>query len=177
MFEALPQLAFTLAPLTIGALIALFAPLKLKTFQGVYLALGSLWIAFHMYFIPEVPIWELALILLLGEVAQFLIVGLLGSRMGPANYASIMIGVGLFPWYLGLGTSFIYFMLFCLIAVIWSKVRGSIASKRFEVKGKIEKVEAELSKGEFEKYLRMSVTILSGPLLIAALSSVLLTSL
>lgn len=171
MIDTLPLLAYTVGPLFFAALVVRFLALPLRTFQAVYLIAGAAWILLHYTFLPSVPILWPIIILIVGEVFQLLMIGLLGNKLGPNNYASLLLLVGLFPWYLGVAVSGSYVALFFLFTAVLSTVRYKLAVKRTGLELKNPAAAARQLKGEeLDKFQKGASVIFSLPGALAALT-------
>lgn len=169
------QLLLSVAPLVLGCLHILLHPLKLKEFQGVYLFLSACWVFIHFQFLPEVSMTWIIATIVLAEVLQFLIVGLAGSSLGTSTYSTILVGVGLFPWYLEWRAGAAYFVFFLFTSFVWSKTNALITKRRYRVHGNKTLIRGMLTKEEYLEFTQSLATKLSGPAAISAMAAVLLT--
>lgn len=165
-----------LIPLAFAAIVLLVQPLSLKNFQGVYLLSGTLWLIISKTSFPELPLWKPALILLIGEAIHLLLVGTLGSKLSPASHGSFLIGMGLFPWYLGPSTSVFYIIFFFTFSFIWSTIRRLRAQRKFGVRGRTSEIKKILTEKEQVEYARSVSAIYAAPFLIAAITAVSITT-
>lgn len=161
---------YTLPPLVLGLLLVRFVALPLRYYQALFLLLGAAWVGLHYVFMPWVGLLIPLLIMGVGELVHLLFVGLYGSKIGAANSASLLMAVGLFPWYWGTTSSVVYiFLAFLAIsAVSWVHMRR--AGRAYDVLNqKFEVVQKRLSKKDLEGYRTLASTLIALPLLTAAL--------
>lgn len=170
MIETYGTIALSLAPLIIAALITVVHPLPLKQFQGVYLGLAGVWIVIHALLIPGVWIGWLALIVLGGEIAHILMVGFAGRKLGPANHSSILLAVGLFPWYIGIAQSIAYALLAVILGAVYSNVQFKHQAKKFDINSnRPDVMKKKLSEEDWLKFKSKASVILAAPFAVAAI--------
>lgn len=162
------------SPLVVGLLLAWFVKIPLKYFQIVYLLLGLAWLLIHWFYFPGVNILLPLAMLAVGEVAHLLFIGLTGSHS--LNSHALLAGVGLFPWYSGLGLSAVYLGLSLLLVALlmWVKFKwGERAiGRRFQNEASARN---NLSEEDFAKFKRKAGLNFAGPMLIALVVAVLST--
>lgn len=89
------------------ALMAIrFKAITLRSFQAIYLLLGAANIAICYY--NGVDILKPIIALAAGIILTFIAAGLFGRSETSSHYETLLVGVGLFPWYLGFQTSLVY---------------------------------------------------------------------
>lgn len=167
--QSLLEVLMLLTPMILAALLIRLLPMPIRNFQAAYLILGAAWIGIHSYFFPQIGILPPIIILVMGEVFLFLAMGILGTRLGNANYGSILIAVGFFPWYLGVGTSLIYVLGVLLVAslVAWTKFK--LATKKYGIgNSRVEVVKQRLSEEAFADFSRKASVIFSLPIALTA---------
>lgn len=176
MNQSLLESILLLAPFILGAVLIQVNPLPIRNFQAVYLLLGAAWLGIHSYFFPHLGMVAPVVILLLGEVFMFVMMGFIGTKLGHANYASLLVASGFFPWHLGLKTSLFYVLTAFLVATITAWVKFRWAAKSFDVKGnKTEVFKKKLSSEDYEAFTRRASVIFALPLALAAFIVVALT--
>lgn len=169
MIETYGNLVLGIAPLVLAALIIVVRPLPLKQFQGIYLLLGAAWVAIHALLIPEVWIVWIVAILVAGELFHIIMVGWMGNNLGAANHASILVAVGLFPWYIGIVQSIIYVFFCLIIGAIFSQVRFKHYARKYGINSsRPDVVKKELSNEDWVEFQKKASLILAGPFAIAA---------
>lgn len=128
----------------------------------------------HYTFLPNVWIGWPIIILVIGEIVQLLAIGVIGARLGPSNYASILLMVGLFPWYLGFGVAFSYVLFFLAFTAVVSTVRFRLALRNAGIKPGVvkspEAVMAKLQGGELERFRKTASVMFSMPAALSALA-------
>lgn len=159
-----------LAPLLLAATLVRVNPLPIRTFQAVYLLFGAAWIGIHTYFFEYYGVIAPILCLLIGEVILFLAMGLIGTKLGAANYASILIGVGLFPWHVGLIPSTIYVMTALLVSSLVAWFKFKVAARGYSIRGnmRVDAIRGALSEEDFEKFANRASAIFSLPIAFSA---------
>lgn len=170
MIDTYGNLVLGIAPMILAALLVVVRPLPLKQFQGVYLLLGAAWVTIHSLLIPEVSIWVIVSILVAGELFHIVMVGWMGNKLGAANHASILIAVGLFPWYIGIPQSVLYIFLCLIIGAVFSQLRFKHFARKYGVdSSRPDVVQKALSKEDWDEFKKKASLILAGPFAIAAL--------
>lgn len=169
MNQNLLEVILLLAPLIFGAVLTRVYPLAIRNFQAIYLILGAAWLGIHSYFFPHLGIVAPVVILILGEVFLFFMMGMIGTGLGNANYASLLIGAGFFPWHLGLKTSLLYVMAALLISALLAWVKFKWAARAMQVKGtRVDVLKKKMSEEDFTEFTRKASVIFSLPLALAA---------
>jgi hypothetical protein len=167
----LTQILTSVAPLVIALAVILFVRLDLRMAQGVFLLSGAGWIALNQSG-ETVAVMTLLAILLLGELVSLLLVGFLGTKLGPRSHGSFLIAIGLFPWYMGPGTSFTYGLLFLFFTALVALLQKLYANTKFNVHGRRHEV---LSKVDYEEFRRLTAPLYPVSFALAAVCSVFLT--
>lgn len=118
--------------LLVGLTVIRARSISLRSFQAIYLLLGAANVALCSFVFPSVDILFPIAALAVGILLTFLAAGLFGKQETSCHYETILVGFGLFPWYLGWKSALVYIAataIFCgvvkLVAVLMgiSKVR------------------------------------------------------
>lgn len=158
----------------IGLLIVRFAPVKLRTFQGVYLLLGATSLGLHYYLLDNPNLFGILISLASGIVATILFAGFGGTKVAPIDYQTVLVGVGLFPWYLGIKISMIYVASALVISLLWTIANILIAFRSVKINPMpIKRAKLVLSAENFEKFKKKASPVLTHPLGISAFIAVL----
>jgi hypothetical protein len=82
--------------------------ITLRSFQAIYLLLGAANVALCYFVFPTVDILFPIAALAAGILLTFLAAGIFGKFDTSAHYETLLVAIGLFPWYLGLFPSLVY---------------------------------------------------------------------
>lgn len=156
--------------LIIGLIVTNVLKLNLRVFQGVYFFLGAVFILVNYFF--DFSIIPVIIGLVVGEVIMILTLGILGSKLSPKNYASILFAIGLFPWYLGINISIFYIVSIVLITPIYAHLKNIRGFKVInkEVSDPIKAV-SKMNKEDLKKFKEKAAANFSIPFLISAVFS------
>jgi hypothetical protein len=160
--------------LLIGLTVIRAKSISLRSFQAVYLLLGAANIAFCYFNFPEVGILRPIAALAAGVVFTFLAAGVFGKRETSAHYETLLVAVGLFPWYLGLRASLVYAaaaILFCVIVKLTKNI-AAMGSINYPLKT-IWKASKTLPENKLAVYREKSFALLTTPVGVAAVVSAL----
>lgn len=171
-------LVSSLGILILGLLIIRVFPIKLKSFQAVYLMLGAANLGVHYFFIGNVSIlWPIGS-LIAGIILLFLATGKFGKLKTSAHYETLLVGVGLFPWYLGWIESIVYVIASVAIIVFIHFDKQRRASKKYYIKkedfGKVEEI---LKPKDLPKFNKIINEIYTTPVGLAGVISIVIYSL
>jgi hypothetical protein len=111
--------------LLIGLIVIRAKSITLRSFQAVYLLLGAANVA--ICYSSGVDILRPVVALAVGIVLTLLATGVFGRSDTSSHYEALLVGVGLFPWYLGVRTSLTYAFLAILFCVIVKLVKNIFA--------------------------------------------------
>lgn len=164
----------TMICLLIGLTVIRAKSITLRSFQAIYLLLGAANVAFCYFNFPEVSILRPIAALASGLVLTFIATGIFGKRETSAHYETILVGVGLFPWYLGWRASLVYVaaaIIFCA-AVKLSKMIAAMYSIKYPLKT-ILKASQILPEEKLATYREKSFALLTTPVGVAAVASAL----
>jgi hypothetical protein len=169
--------AVNMVALILGLLIVRIAPISLKSFQAVYLLLGAANIGLHHFYRPDISLIALSIPLAAGIAIVMIIAGVIGKMRSSVHYETILVSVGLFPWYLGLIPSAIYILVSIIlmaIIVYFSRLWAShsIHSKMM----KNSSLKASRSKEDYEIFVKKSTVILTSPIGFGAIAAAIIHS-
>lgn len=155
-------------PLIVACLLAAFAPLSLRQFQGVFILCVAALVACSISGYIDVPLWVIGVCALLGETAHFLSVGALGNRASSDTHKAILAGIGLFPWWWGVFPGAIFVLVFLASVMVYSFGKTLFWSHRLGHTGLNTRIIfSNLSKEDSETF-RKNVRMLLAPHLIVA---------
>lgn len=98
----------TFLPLLVALGIVRFTRINLRNFTGVYLLLGAGQFALTSALFGMSTAAVAGIALAVGVVVLLLAVGFIGKTQSAANYETLLAGIGLFPWYVGLEAGLLY---------------------------------------------------------------------
>lgn len=110
-------MAIVLAPLLIGVILSQALRLNLRGFIGVYLMLVAGNVALS-YLQLKTGLIAPLVIGAIGLVVMVVMTGLFGTKIRISDYALTGIGIGLFPWSLGVLQSVTYAVIFAIFATL-----------------------------------------------------------
>ena len=123
---------------------------------------------------------DIIIIASIGVIGLFFVLalsGLLGERLSADSYASLMFGIGLFPWYLGLATSLAYVFISAAIIMIVSEFRSFFALRKLGVRTITARSPKRLlNESDYVIYKQNASVIFATHIAIAAIASALLFS-
>lgn len=159
--------------LLIGLTVIRAKSITLRSFQAVYLLLGAANVA--LCYSSGVDILRPIVALVAGIVFTLLATGVFGRSNTSSHYETILVGVGLFPWYLGARTALTYAGLAILFCVIVKLVKNILAMRSiyYPVKSILEPSKI-LPEEKLAIYRDKSFTIMTTPVGVAAVISALL---
>lgn len=161
--------------LLIALLTILYIPIDLAKFTGLYVLLVALKTILCIADGDTSKVWPIVIIGGVGLVFVLILTGIFGGNMGAANYQGLMATVGLFPWYLGLGTSIIYVAFILVSTTIVSEYKLSKAFKSIGVKKIRPKVaKRRLTEAEFSEIQRLGSSTIEVPVMISAVLTAIL---
>lgn len=111
------SLALALVPLLVGVVLTQALRLNLKGFLGVYLLLVAGNVALSYLYFENGFIAPLV-IAAVGFLVMMVLTGIFGTRIRTSDYALAGVGIGLFPWTIGVVPSVTYAVLFTGFAII-----------------------------------------------------------
>lgn len=164
--------------LILGLLLVRVLPLTLRKFMPLYLLLVISNIVVHYFFIENISIlWQIgAAIAGIGVV--FVLAGLLGELKTSSHYEAILVGVSIYPWYLGWIESVIYIAASIIMVAIIYFGKQRRATKKFMIsKDKFDDAENILNKKAYPEFKKMINAIYTTPIGVAAVFSVIFYSL
>lgn len=162
----------------LGLLLVKITKLNPQRFVMLYTILGALQIVILKLSFPDFNMVPVILALCFGLLLMIIIAGIKGTSFGSANYESILVGYGLFPYYLGFYTSLIYIILSLLFIAIHSQVSISRAFKKIDKsKIPIKKAREKFSNDEYNELKKYGSIIFAMPMLFAAIVTALSISL
>lgn len=164
----------TMICLLIGLTVIRAKSISLRSFQAVYLLLGAANVALCYVNFPTVSILRPIAALASGIVLTFIATGIFGKRETSAHYETILVGVGLFPWYLGWRTSLVYVaaaILFCVIVKLTKNI-VAMGSINYPMKT-IWKASQILPENKLTIYREKSFALLTTPVGVAAVAAAL----
>lgn len=144
----------------IGLLAVRFLKMQLYSFQGVFLLLLSLNVLINFMFNIGTKIWVILLIGLIGIIFELFLASLLGNKVSTSFYESVVVGIGLFPWYLNTIATIIYLVSTILLIVIISRIKSKKSLKKVFVDRKDEK-RNRLQKND-DTYIHIEIPIIIG---------------
>lgn len=118
--------------LLIGLTVIRAKSISLRSFQAIYLLLGAANVALCYFVYPTVDILFPIAALAAGIFLTFIAAGIFGKFETSAHYETILVAVGLFPWYLGLESSLAYVVaviVFCGAVKLTAMISGVNAVK------------------------------------------------
>jgi hypothetical protein len=110
-------LAIAIAPLLVGVFLTQLLRINLKGFVGVYLLLVAANVALSYLQLGGGFIAPL-IIGVVGFAVLIVLTGIFGTRLRISDQALVAMGVGLFPWTLGLAPSITYGIIFAGLAIV-----------------------------------------------------------
>lgn len=164
----------TMICLLIGLTVIRAKSITLRNFQAIYLLLGAANVAFCYFNFSEVDILPPIAALASGAILTFVAAGFFGKRETSAHYETILVGVGLFPWYLGWSASLVYVaaaILFCSIVKLVKNI-AAMSSINYPLKT-ILKASEVLPEEKLAIYREKSFALLTTPVGVAAVASAL----
>lgn len=164
--------------LILGLMIVRMLPIKLKTFMPVYLLLVLSNIAVHYTFIENVSIFWQAGAAVIGFTIMWLCAAMYGKLKTSAHYEALVVGIGLYPWYLGWIESVIYVVSSIIMIALIYFGKQYRASKKFMIsKDKFNEAEDLINKKDYPKFQKIINGIYTTPIGVAAIISVIFYSL
>lgn len=164
----------TMICLLIGLTVIRAKSISLRSFQAVYLLIGAANVAFCYFNFPEVDILFPIAALVVGIVATFIAAGFFGKSNTSAHYETLLVSIGLFPWYLGWLTSLVYVIaaiVFCAVVKLTSNLMA-MSSINYPLKT-ILKASQTLPEEKLSVYREKSFALLTTPVGVAAVISAL----
>lgn len=130
--------------LLIGLTVIRAKSISLRSFQAVYLLLGAANVALCYFVYPTVDILFPIAALAVGIFVTFIAAGIFGKFETSCHYETILVGVGLFPWYLGWEAAGVYIAsaaLFCTVLKLHAII-AAIGKVKYPLSsiGKISKI-------------------------------------
>lgn len=122
-------LGFEFSLLILGLLfIRLVRVDLLKTF-GIFALLVGVKVTLSLLAFPDVSIVPILIVAVSAFLAVLLLTGVAGDSFSSDNYGSLLIGLGLFPWYISSGAAIGYVMLSLVLVTILTEFRVAKAFK------------------------------------------------
>ena len=127
---------------------------------------------------PDISVLPIVITGLAGLIIILLITGVIGDKFSSDNYESILVGVGLFPWYQDTGLSVLYFFLSLIIITIATEVRiGNAFRSIGSHKMKLRDAKKSLSEKEYDEVKKKGSIIFATPIALSAIISAVIVSL
>lgn len=163
--------------LVVGLLLVRLVVIPLKQFMGVYLLLVGGNVALTYFLQPEISILWPALAGVASVLLLVALTGALGTKFQAANYETVLVTFGLFPWYLGPGVWFTFITLAGITLAIWTSVAVSRGFKKINHKRiPLKYAKKDLSPEDFTTFARTASVIFAFPVLIGAMASAVLAA-
>lgn len=168
-----PEFIIALAPLVIGLVTARLLPVDLLKFVTVYIILGGVSILLTSFLLPSVNILFPIIGVVAGLVVFLILTALLGNKISATNYASILMAMGLYPWYAGVVPAIAFVLGSFLFLGLHSAIRAKLAfngtGMRFQ---NFERARKKMSEDEFKTFSKKASVIFAIPFILAALFSI-----
>jgi hypothetical protein len=158
--------------LLIGLIVIRAKSISLRSFQAVYLLIGAANVAFCYFVFPTVDILVPIAALAVGIIVTLIATGVFGRSDTSCHYETLLVAVGLFPWYLGWRASVVYVIaaiVFCTVVKLTTSIIA-INSIQFPIKS-ILKPSESLPEAKLAIYREKSFAILTTPVGFAAILS------
>lgn len=170
------EIFYSIIPIMVYLLFTTFSSVKMKTYQGVYLLLGGVWIYLHYAGVLDGTWWIPIVILVVGEIVHILLAGTIGTKMGVNTYAALLGAVGLFPYHNSFAYGFIYFFLSLVVVGIFSWLKYYSACKKFGLpRGtRPDAAKKKLSTSDYTDFVKAGSLRVGLPLFVSVVLSTLL---
>lgn len=173
-------LGFHLSFLVLGLLFVRLVKLDLIKYTGLYAILVAIKAVLGSLLIEGFDTKDIITIAAIGVIgAVFVVVmsGVLGERLNTDSYASLMFGMGLFPWYLGLATSLAYVFTSAAIIMIVSEFRSFFTLRKLGARTITARTPKRLlNESDYVIYKQKASVVFATHIAIAAIVSALLFS-
>lgn len=166
----------SVAPLCVYLILSAVLSTRLKIYQGLYLILGAVTVYLAYSGVIDVKWFYPFIVLVAGEITHVVIAGLFGIKLSVNFYAVILGAVGLAPFYLGKAFSGLYIFLSLIVIGLYSWIKYMIACRKFGLKSNIkpEYARKKLTAEDYESFARKASIRIGLPIMVSAVSSVLL---
>lgn len=162
--------------LILSLLLIKIAKLSLGKFVGLYFVMVVLNILVHELINPGDYLISTIVIGLIGFIITLILSGFVGGSMNSSNYSSIMVFVGLTPWYLGIAASVTFSVVAIIILAVYAFTKQSLAFKKVGHSRYIsmDLAKQKMTEQEFEIFLKKSNIIFALPMLLSVFISIFL---
>jgi hypothetical protein len=157
----------TMICLLIGLIVIRAKSITLRSFQAVYLLLGAANVA--LCYVAGVDILFPIIALAVGLLLTLLATGMFGRSDTSSHYETLLVGVGLFPWYLSWRASLVYIVA-AIVFCVYLKLSKNIVAMHsvYYPVSSIWKPSKKLPEDKLAIYREKSFTILTTPVGVAA---------
>lgn len=160
--------------LLVGFAVIRFVTISLRSFLGVYILLTTGHLAFLWNAATTTSLIVGAVSATVGVVAMLIAVGMIGKTRSSANYQTLLVGVGLFPWFLGWHAILAYLVVaaLCTVAVLITRFWVACRKQMQEMKAVLQKskIVPEPVREDIFSYFRQ--VIVTTPVAIGALAAI-----
>lgn len=162
--------------LILSLLLVKIAKLSLGKFTGLYFVMVALNVLIHELIYPGDYLIFTIIIGLIGFIITLILSGFIGDSMNSSNYSSIMVFVGLSPWYLGVAASVTFSVVTIIVLAVYAFTKQSLAFKKVGHTRYIsmDLAKQKMSEQEFEIFLKKSNIIFALPMLLSVFISIFL---
>lgn len=109
--------------------VARFIKLPLHIFYTIY-SLVIVGLGMFLYLNNFDNVLPIIISGIVGIFGSILVMALVGPKLGVINYNIILVGLGLFPWYLDVRYSLVYVLLFMVFITIFSEFKKFYSFKK-----------------------------------------------
>lgn len=159
----------------LALLLVKITKLPLGKFSALYAVMVAINVVIHQIIHPGEFLISTIVIGVIGFVFTVVLSGLIGSGMNSLNYSSIMVFVGLSPWYLGWKASLLMFVTILVLAIyLFARQTWAFKSVGHKRYVSMEQAKKKMKAEEFELFLTRANSIFAIPMIVGILLSMLL---
>ena len=167
--ELISTVSFEFPLLLVALLIARYVRVGMLHYTGIVVILAIVkGVMAYASGQVDTAIW-VAVVAVAAVVLSVFLAGVFGSRLSVDNHKSILGGVALFPWYLGVPYVVVYVMLSMLVLAVVSTVssRRAFSSVGHRVMSP-ERARKEMSEDDYNRVMQKARTIFALPIVLSA---------
>lgn len=164
--------------LILSLLLVRIAKLSLGKFSFLYLVMAGVNIVIHELMYPQEFLTGIIISTFAGFLAIIALAGIVGTKVSPMNYSTLLSFIGLSPWYISLELSITLILAVLFVSAIYGYVQQYWAFKSLGYRWMptIAQAESKMKKDDFIVFQKRSNIVFAYPFIIAIVITALLIS-